>query len=149
MGRPAKITAILFGAFVFLGISLLLTRALVGSGTEREQVLEVLQAQAAGDTERVLELIPDCRAEPACAAAVRRRAGELQRPGAVKILRYEPSVNVALTRQAGTARVAWHTDADKRPVVQCVKVRREGPVTGSGATLVVISGPKAGTSSCP
>ena len=148
MARRTKITAIVFGAFVFLGISLMLARAFAGAGAEREQVLELLRAQARGDSEAVLARLPDCRRQPACASAVRARARQVERPGRVKILRYEPSVNVALTRQAGTARVAWHTDQRKLPVVQCVKVRREGPLTGAKVELVVISEPKPGTASC-
>lgn len=148
MGRPAKITAIVFGAFVFLGISLLLTRALVGSGNERAQVLEVLRAQARGDVEGMLARLDACRAEPACVQTVRERAPRLERPGEVEILQYDPSVDVALTRQNGTGRVAWRTDRRTLPVVQCVKVRREGPLTGGRTDLLAISGPIAPTGSC-
>jgi hypothetical protein len=148
MGRPAKITAVVFGLFVFLGISLLLTRALVGSGNERAAVLEVLRAQARGDIDGVLAELDACRAEPACVQTVRQRAATLERPGEVEILQYEPSVDVALTRQQGTGRVAWRTDERTQPVVQCVKVRREGPLSGGSTELLAISSPIEPTASC-
>lgn len=148
MGRPAKITAIAFGVFFFLGISLLLTRSLVGSGNERAQVLEVLRAQARGDVAEVLDRLDACRAEPACVRTIRDRAAELRRPGDVEILQYDPSVDVALTRQQGTGRVAWRTDQRTLPVVQCVKVRREGPLTGGRTELLSITAPIDPTGSC-
>jgi hypothetical protein len=149
MGRTAKVTAVAFAVFVFLGVSILLARALVGPGNERSEVLELLHAEARGDSDAVLARLAPCRAEPACVTVVRERAPKLRRPGKVLILQYEPSVQVALTRQQGTARVAWRTDADPDPVVQCVKVVREGPLTGGHAELVAISGPLPGTASCP
>lgn len=148
MGRPAKITAIVFGVFVFLGVSALVARALVGNGNERAAVLKVLQAQARGDVDGVLARLDACAAEPTCVRGVRARADEVRRPGRVEILRYDPSVKVALTRRLGTARVAWRTDEQDLPVVQCVKVRREGPLTGGGAEILAISGPIAATGSC-
>ena len=44
MRRVTLVTAIAFGAFVFLGISFLLARALTGPGVERSQVLDVVRA---------------------------------------------------------------------------------------------------------
>ena len=148
MGRPAKITAIVFGAFVFLGISLLLARALAGSGSERGEVLDVLEAQALGDAGEVLRRLPACAAEPACVRVTRDRVERLARPGEVEILNYVPSVRVALTRQSGTARVAWRTTERRMPVVQCVKVLREGPLTGGRTELLALTDPIGATGSC-
>jgi hypothetical protein len=148
MGRTAKVTAVVFGVFIFVGISIMLARALVGPGNERAEILDVLHAQVRGDSAAVLAKLGACSAEPACARVVRERAPRLERAGKVEILQYEPSVQLALTRQQGTARVAWRTDADPDPVVQCVKVRREGPLTGGHAALLAISGPLPGTASC-
>jgi hypothetical protein len=148
MRRARVYIAIGFAAFVFLGLSGLLARALTGAGTERSQVLELLEAQARGDTAAVLERLPACRAEPACAAVVRDRVQELARDGEVEILTYTPSVQVALTTRTGVGRVAWRADRSE-PVVQCVRVRREGPVTGADVELFAISAPIGGEESCP
>jgi hypothetical protein len=145
--RPAFLIAAGFGVFVFLGISFLLARGLSGSSTERGMVLDVLEAQAAGDADAVLQQLPACRAEPACAQVTRSLVKRLERPGAVQILNYEPSTRLSLTRQTGTGRVAWRAD-DSLPVVQCVRVRREGPLTGGGVKLLSLSGPRGLESSC-
>jgi hypothetical protein len=139
---------IAFGVFVFLGISLLLTKAFVGSNAERAKVVDVLKAEAAGDPGRVLGLMPQCRANAACAAITRERTTKLARPGTVQVLNFTPSIQVAMTDQTGTARVAWRTTAKTFPVVQCVVVKREGPLTGGGVELVSISNPIGLDASC-
>jgi hypothetical protein len=138
--RVTLITAIAFGGFVFLGISFLLARALTGPGAERSKVLEVVRAEARGDADAVLERLPACAREPACARVTRERVAQLERPGKVEILTYEPSVRLTMTRRSGTGRVAWRAGTS-RPVVQCVKARREGPLTGGGVELLAISKP--------
>jgi hypothetical protein len=145
--RPALIIVAGFGAFVFLGLSFLLARGLTGSSTERGKVLEVLEAQASGDAAAVLEQLPACRAEPACAQVTRTRVEQLERPGDVQILTYQPSTRLSLTRRTGTGRVAWRA-GDGLPVVQCVRVRREGPLTGGGVQLLALSAPIGRESAC-
>jgi hypothetical protein len=147
MRRVSVITAIVFGGFVFLGISLLLARALTGQGAERTKVLEVLRAQARGDADAVLERLPACAREPACARTARDRVVRLRRPGTVQILSYEPSVRLSLTRRTGSGRAAWRAGG-ALPVVQCVRVRREGPLTGGGVELLALSNPIALDGSC-
>jgi hypothetical protein len=117
-------------AVLCAGFSLLLARALTGAGEERSRVLDALHAEAGGDARGVLALLPACG-----------------RPGRVEILRYEPSVQVALTRRVGTGRVAWRAGAG-RPVVQCVRVRRDGPVTGGEVELLALSAPIPGDAPC-
>lgn len=146
--RRARIMVIAFGVFVFIGLSLLLTRALVGAGAERTQVLEVLRAQARGDAEAVLERLPDCAANPACARTARERTEDLARPGDVEILNFVPSVRLTFTNRSGPARVAWRTEGRRFPVVQCVMVRRQGPLTGGGVELISISNPVGLEASC-
>ena len=138
MRRVTLVTAVAFGLFVFLGISFLLARALTGEGAERAKVLDVLRAQARGDARAVLEQLPACTREPACAQVTRDRVARLRRPGDVEILNYRPSVRVTMTRRSGTGRVAWRA-GESLPVVQCVKARREGPLTGGGVQLLSIS----------
>jgi hypothetical protein len=146
MRRPRNLV-IAFGIFVFLGISFLLARGLTGAGNERSQVLDVLRAQARGDADAVLAALPACRAEPACVQVTRDRVAKLRRPGKVEILNYRPSVQVALTRQTGTGRVAWRAGT-ALPVVQCVRVRRDGPLTGGDVELLSISAPIGREASC-
>ena len=147
MRRVTLVTAVAFGLFVFLGISFLLARALTGQGAERSKVLDVLRAQARGDAAAVLDQLPACAREPACARVTRERVAQIERPGKVQILNFRPSVRVTMTRRAGTARVAWRA-GESLPVVQCVKARREGPLTGGGVELLAISKPIALDAGC-
>lgn len=147
MRRVTLLTVVVFGLFVFLGISFLLARALTGQGAERSRVLEVLRAEARGDAGAVLDRLPACAREPACAQVTRERVAQLERPGKVEILNYRPSVRVTMTRRAGTGRVAWRAGGSL-PVVQCVKVLREGPLTGGGVELLAISKPIGLDASC-
>ena len=137
---PAFWTVVVFGLFIFLGISFLLARGLTGSSTERGRVLELIEAQARGDADAVLADLPACRAQPACASTARATTEELRRPGEVEILTYAPSTRLSLTRRTGSARVAWRA-GESLPVVQCVRVRRDGPLTGGGVELLAISRP--------
>jgi len=146
--RRTRLTVIAIGVFVFVAISLLLARALVGAGAERSRVLGVLRAQARGDADAVLADMPACRANPTCAQLARARTAKLRRPGRVQILNFEPSAEVTFTTTSGPARVAWRTTGRRFPVVQCVVVRREGPLTGGGVELVSISNPVGLEASC-
>ena len=137
---PAFWTALAFGLFVFLGLSFLLARGLTASSTERGKVLTLLENQARGDADAVLGDLPACAAQPACATNSRSTTEELRRPGEVEILTYAPSTRLSLTRRTGSARVAWRA-GESLPVVQCVRVRREGPLTGGGVELLAISRP--------
>jgi hypothetical protein len=138
--RRTKITAIAFGTFFFLGISLLLARALVGTGGERAVVVDILRAQAAGDPEGVLAEMPRCARDPVCTRVTTERTERLAREGDIEILNYDPSTQAAFTDQTGTARVAWRA-GESLPVVQCVMVRREGPLTGGAIEVLSISNP--------
>jgi hypothetical protein len=145
--RPAVLIVIGFGVFVFLGLSFLLARGLSAASTERGKVSELLAAQARGDAGAVLADLPACRAEPACAQVTRARVARLRRPGSVQILNYEPSTRLSLTRRTGTGRVAWRA-GESLPVVQCVRVRRDGPLTGGSVEILAVSDPIALEGSC-
>jgi hypothetical protein len=144
----AKIAIVVgFMVFVFLGLAVLLGRGLTGSVSERAAVLDLVEAQAAGDVDAALDKLPRCRAEPACARVVRDRVQELRQPGEVQILTYDPSVQVALTNRTGTGRVAWRA-GESLPIVQCVRARRDGPLTGGGVELLAISAPIGREAGC-
>ena len=138
-----------FGAFVFLGISLMLARALSATGTERSKVVEIVEAQARGDAKSVLKRTPACAREPACASSTDAFVAKLKRSGDVEILQYRPSVQLPLTDAVGTGRVAWRAGGDGLPVVQCVRVRRDGPLSGAHVELLSISAPIGREASCP
>ena len=146
-GRTALITALVFGVFVFTVAAILMARALTDAGTERARVLDVLEAQAAGDAQAVLAALPACAAQPVCVRTTRQRVDDLARQGRVEILRYDPSVRVALTNTTGTGRVAWRV-GDALPIVQCVRVRRKNPLSGERVELVALSNPRPRQSSC-
>ena len=147
MRRARVLIPVLFGLFVFIGLSVLLARGLTGSGAERADVLELVRAQARGDADAVLAGLPACRREPACVQTTRARVAELARPGRVQLLTYTPSARLALTRKVGTGRVAWRAGEGK-PVVQCVRVRRDGPLTGGAVELLSLSAPIDGEAGC-
>ena len=147
MRRARVLIPLVFALFVFAGLSILLARGLTGSGAERADVLELVKAQARGDAAAVLDRLPACRREPACEQTTRERVARLRRDGRVQILTYTPSARLALTRKVGTGRVAWRA-GDGLPVVQCVRVRREGPLTGGGVELLSVSGPIESEASC-
>ena len=81
MRRTRILILVGFGAFVFLGISLMLARALSATGTERSKVLEIVEAQARGDAKAVLDRTPACAREPACVASTEAFVAKLRRPG--------------------------------------------------------------------
>jgi hypothetical protein len=146
--RTRILIAVAFAVFVFAGLSLLLARGLSGAGAERGKVLDVLRDQARGDAAAALKDMPACRAQEACVIATRERVAKLERPGKVEVLTYTPSTQLALTRQVGTGRVAWRAGTG-RPVVQCVRVRRDGPLTGAKVELLSLSDPIDNDASCP
>jgi hypothetical protein len=146
--RTRVLLVIGFAVFVFLAVSALLARALSGAGAERSRVEQVARAEAAGDADAVVRLTPPCAAQAACVASTKVFVAKLKRPGDVEILTYQPSVQVTLTRTTGTGRIAWRAGKNL-PVVQCVRVRRDGPLTGNGVELLSISAPIKGTSACP
>jgi hypothetical protein len=132
---------------VFVVVSLLVGRALTGPGDERAAVLVVAQAEARGDANAVLAEMPSCRADPRCAGPARARTPALRRAGHVEILAYAPSIRVTLTSHTGLARVAWRA-GQSFPVVQCVTVRRGGPLSGTSVELLSISPPIHDTAPC-
>ena len=126
----------------------MLARALAATGTERSRVLDVAKAQARGDARAVLSATPACARQPTCVAATTAFVDGLERGGEVEILQYKPSVQIPLTRVTGTGRVAWRAGTGP-PVVQCVRVRRDGPMSGATVELLSISPPIGNEAACP
>jgi hypothetical protein len=126
----------------------LLALGFTATGRERGAVSDLVRAEATGDPRAVLKQLPACGRQPACAAATARRVPGMRRAGAVQILQYLPSAQFTLTNSVGTGRVAWRAGASL-PVVQCVRVQRNGPLTGAGVELLAISPPIDRQGSCP
>lgn len=136
------------GIVLFLAISGVLARFLAAEGVERDDVLAVLQAQAAGNAQGMLDRQAGCRRRPACVARTRANATSLRRPGALKILTLSSATAYALSGATGKTRVAW-TVIGTPPVVQCVLVRRTGDfLQGISVVLLSISAPIPNEGDC-
>jgi hypothetical protein len=131
---------------LFLLISAFLSRWLGTENAEREAVLDVLQAQARGDANRMLRDI-DCQ-DAACVARVRANAAELRAAGDVTIVRIDSATSHALTSKTGQTRVVWITPR-RLTTVQCVLVERTGtPLSGQSVTLLDLSTPIGRQAAC-
>jgi len=148
MSRGERIAVIAVGVVLFLAISGVLARFLSTENTERDDVLAVLQAQAAGNVQGMLDGQAGCRRIPSCVAGTRANAASLRRQGAVKILTLKSATAYSLTDATGKTRVAW-TVIGKLPVVQCLEVRRTGSfLKGISVTLLSISAPIPNEADC-
>jgi hypothetical protein len=126
---------------VFVAISVVLARWLSAENAERNRVTDLLDAQARGDADAMLDEIDGCLRRPGCPAAVRANAAKLKEPGQVDILAYESDTSHALGAATGPTRVVWKT-ADRLPTVQCVEIRRTGNIlTGPSVTVTGLSEP--------
>jgi len=131
-----------------VSISFLLARGFTATSRERGAVADLVRAEASGRPRAVLAKLPACARQAACSAATAARVPGLRRSGTVEILQYVPSTQLALTNRVGTGRVAWRAGTGL-PVVQCVRVQRNGPLTGGGVELLAISPPIDRQGSCP
>jgi len=133
---------------LFVAISGVLARFLSTENAERDDVVALLQAQAAGNAEGMLDRLTGCGRSPACVARTRANAISLRRRGAVKILTLKSATAYSLTGASGKTRVAW-TVLGRLPVVQCVQVQRRGNfVTGISVALVSIGAPISNEGDC-
>lgn len=131
-------------------VGFLLARYLTTENRERNDVLRLLEAQARGDADAMLDLLdPSCRRSAACTRAVRANADKLKRDGEPKIIAYGSKTAYALGEAEGLTRVAWTVVDNGLPVVQCVRVRRGGSaIAGRTVTLLRISAPIGNEASC-
>jgi len=133
---------------LLLAIGGLLARFLSAEGVERDDVLAVLRAQAAGNVQGMLDGQAGCRRSPSCVSTTRANAASLRRRGAVKILTLKSATAYTLTSATGKTRVAW-TVIGELPVVQCVEVRRTGNfLKGISVTLLSIGAPIPNEGDC-
>jgi hypothetical protein len=146
--RPIHRALIVLGLILFLAISGLLARFLSTENVERDDVLAVLRAEAAGNETGMLARFTGCRANPDCVASVKLNAAALRRPGSVKILSLTSHTAYSLTGATAPTRVAW-TVIGRLPTVQCVTVRRTGnALTGISVALIALGRPISNEGDC-
>jgi hypothetical protein len=150
--RHRRILRTLFAlaAIVVLLVGAVLARFLSAENVERDADLALVQAEARGDVDGMLDQLSGCRASPSCVAAVRADAGDprVRRSGAVKILQLESPTADSLFAATGRTRLAW-TVIGTLPVVQCVEVRRTGNfLAGIHVQLLGVSAPISGEGRC-
>jgi len=148
VGRARRIALIALAVVLFLALSGVLARFLTVENLERDEELALLQAQARGNASGMLAHLHGCRQDPSCVATVQADARTLRRPGAVKIVMLTSPTAYSLGGATGTTRLAW-TVIGQFPVVQCVRVRREGSfLAGISLKLLSVSAPIAKTAEC-
>jgi hypothetical protein len=136
------------GVLLFLAISGALARFLSVENVERDEDLALIEAQARGDVNGMLDRLEGCRASAACVATAQANARSLRRAGAVKILSLKSRTAYSLTGSTGKTRLAW-TVIGRLPVVQCVEVRRSGSfLEGVKVTLLSLSAPISNEADC-
>jgi hypothetical protein len=133
---------------LFLAISGLLAQFLSVENVERDDIVALLRAQAAGNLNGMTDRLDGCSTNPTCVAGLRANAAKLRRSGAVKILTLSSPTAYSLTGATGKTRVAW-TVIGRLPVVQCVRVRRTGnALTGVSVALLGLSAPIENEADC-
>lgn len=149
MRRRYLVVLIALGVIAFLAVSALLARIFSVGGEESSAITSLVQAQARGDQNEMLERIQGCATSPACRAGVAQDVAALRAPGHVSILQMTPSAGFSLSSTLGTARVAWSV-ASALPIVQCVRVRRAGnALSGVRIELLALSGRIKTDGDCP
>ena len=133
------IVGIVAAILLFLVISAMLARVFSANSAEQSAITSLVQSEARGDLNAVLDGIVGCRSDPSCRRRAAVNAAALKRPGAVSIIQLHPSTSFSVGGTEGIARVAW-TAGSSLPIVQCVKVRRAGnPISGLRVELLVVS----------
>jgi hypothetical protein len=130
----------------FVAASVLVGRWLGTEGVERGAVMALLRAQARGDDEALLRRLA-CPDE-GCRRQARANARRLRTQGELRVAHYDSETSHALAAATAPTRVAWLAPG-RRPIVQCVLVRREGdPLSGISVTLLRVSAPIALDAAC-
>lgn len=137
------------GVVLFIAISGVLARVFSVDGAERSAITELVQAEAHGDVNGIVERIEGCGDSPVCRARAAEDVAALKHAGSVSILQLNPSAGFSLGSTIGTARVAWNVGSSL-PIVQCVRVRRAGDAfTGLRVELLELSPRITTDADCP
>jgi hypothetical protein len=147
--RRLYLFGIALGVLLFLAISAVLARVFSVDGAERSAITSLVQIEAKGNADGVINRLDGCVQDAACRARAVADAAVLKHSGSISILQLEPSAGFSLTGTLGTARVAWNVGGSL-PIVQCVRVRRAGnALSGLRVELLSISPKLAGDATCP
>jgi hypothetical protein len=147
--RRLYIGLIGLAVLLFLAISAGLARVFSLDGAERSAITSLVQAEADGNTQRVLTQIQGCGDSAACRLRVNENIAQLRHPGAISILELNPSAGFSLGATTGIARVAWEAGSSL-PRVQCIRVRRAGnAISGFSIELLDVSPKIESDSDCP
>ena len=128
-----------------------LRAASAGRGAERARCSRWSGGGARGRRARCCRHPAPAATEPACALVTRERvaAARAPRQGGDPQLRPRPRRPVFVEEQLGTGRVAWRA-GDGLPVVQCVRVRRDGDHGGRrGRAARPLRADRRDEASCP
>lgn len=148
LSRGKRLTLIAVGVLLFLAISGVLARFLSTENVERDDLLVLLQAEAAGNEAGMISRLSGCRTSPVCRASVKANATSLRRAGAVKIISLTSHTAYSLTGATAPTRVAW-TVIGHLPTVQCATVKRSGnAVAGVSVALLSLSKPIPNEGDC-
>jgi hypothetical protein len=143
------VVGILVAILVFLVISAVLARVFSANSAEQSAITSLVQSEASGSANAVVDEIHGCRSDPSCRRRAAVNAAALKRPGTVTIIQLQPSTSFSFGGTEGTARVAWEAGSSL-PIVQCVKVRRAGnPVSGLRVQLLEVSVRIHSDADCP
>lgn len=127
---------------VVLLVGFVVARWLTTENRERDAIFTVLEREAAGDENGVLQRLDGC--DTRCQAKIRAFLPRVKGQGAVKIARLDSGTSYTFGTKTGTTRVVWVHGVEARPIVQCVVVRRHGgPLTGRSVSLLRLSAPLA------
>jgi hypothetical protein len=127
---------------VVLVVGFVSARWLTTENRERDALYGLLQQEAAGNFDGVLDALHGCDA--GCQAKVHAFLPKVAGAGTVKIARLDSGTAYTFGDATGTSRVVWVHGVDSRPIVQCVVVRRHGgPLTGRSVSLLRLSAPLA------
>ena len=147
--RRVYIVGIVVGVLLFLVISAVLARVFSANSAEQSAITSLVQSEASGDLNAIVDQIQGCRTDAACRQRAVVNAAALRHAGAVSIIQLQPSTSFSLGGTEGTARVAWNVGGSL-PIVQCVKVRRAGnPISGLSVQLLEVSKRIVSDTACP
>lgn len=139
MRRPLVLVPLVLA---FLLVAFGLARFLTQENRERDRIEQLVVREGRGDVAGVLALLRACDAT--CRAKVRGFVPRVSGPGAVKIARLDSGTSYSLGTAEGWSRVVWVRGVEGRPVVQCVRVRREGGLFAERTiTLLRVTAPLA------
>lgn len=146
--RPLFVLLAVPLAIVFVLVSLVVARWLSTENHERDELYTLVRAEAAHDAPGVLRQLHGCDA--ACAVKVRAVVAGIPRGTDVKIVLLNSGTAYTFGVAEGVSRLVWVPSPTARPVVQCVRVRRQGgPVSARSVSLLTLGAPLADNeSSC-